>query len=249
MEAAAQGFPYAEVSVLPPEISVVEPSASSDPAVGPRVAAPAIQEFEVEIVRQPVAKRILDLALASVALAVLAPFLTVLLVAVAADTGASPVFVQVRTGRGGKRFRMFKLRTMVADAESRLAELIHLNEVQWPMFKMRNDPRITKLGRFLRAASLDELPQLVNILKGEMSLVGPRPPLPHEVATYTEEQARRLSVLPGLTGLWQVSGRANCSFEQAVALDLHYIDNHSLRTDIVIMLRTFGAVFRHRGAY
>jgi lipopolysaccharide/colanic/teichoic acid biosynthesis glycosyltransferase len=105
------------------------------------------------------------------------------------------------------------------------------------------------LGRFLRAASLDELPQLINIVKGEMSLVGPRPPLPHEVATYTAEQARRLSVLPGLTGLWQVSGRADCSFEQAVALDLHYIATHSVRTDIVIILRTVGAVFRRKGAY
>jgi lipopolysaccharide/colanic/teichoic acid biosynthesis glycosyltransferase len=263
MEAAAQGYPYAEVSdlgpegsalelqvsVLEPELSIVEPSTTTDRIGASPVAQPTTRDVKVEIVRQPVAKRILDVALASVALAILAPFLTVLLVAVAADTGASPVFVQVRTGRGGKRFRMFKFRTMVADAESRLADLMHLNEVQWPMFKIRNDPRITKLGRFLRAASLDELPQLVNILKGDMSLVGPRPPLPHEVATYTSEQARRLSVLPGLTGLWQVSGRADCSFEQAVALDLHYIDHHHWRTDVAIMLRTFGAVIRRRGAY
>jgi lipopolysaccharide/colanic/teichoic acid biosynthesis glycosyltransferase len=249
METAAQGFPYAEVSVFEPELTVLEPLTEPNPVIDASAAPHARQEIEVQVVRQPVAKRVIDVALASVALAILAPFLTLLLVAVAADTGASPVFVQVRTGRGGRTFRMFKFRTMVADAESRLADLIHLNEVQWPMFKMRNDPRITKLGRFLRAASLDELPQLINIVKGEMSLVGPRPPLPHEVATYTPEQARRLSVLPGLTGLWQVSGRADCSFEQAVALDLHYIDNHRLRTDITIILRTFGAVFRRRGAY
>jgi lipopolysaccharide/colanic/teichoic acid biosynthesis glycosyltransferase len=242
METAAQTFPYVDVPTA-------DDSGVHDEIAGARVLPPADLDTEVEIVRQSAAKRILDVTLTTIALAALAPILAVLLVAVAVDTGGKPVFVQVRTGRGGKRFRMFKLRTMVADAETRLADLIHLNEAQWPMFKMRNDPRITRLGRFLRAASLDELPQLINIVKGEMSLVGPRPPLPHEVATYTAEQARRLSVLPGLTGLWQVSGRADCSFEQAVALDLHYIATHSVRTDIVIILRTVGAVFRRKGAY
>jgi len=245
VDAAVQVFPYAEEVLVE-----ADPGADAGVDVAAPVAVPApAPDIAVEVVRQPLAKRIVDVVLASTALVALAPLLGILLVAVALDTGASPVFVQVRTGRGGKRFRMLKLRTMVADAEKRLAELIHLNEVQWPMFKMRNDPRITKLGRFLRASSMDELPQLINIVKGDMSLVGPRPPLPHEVAVYTAEQARRLSVLPGLTGVWQVSGRADCSFEQAVALDLGYIDNHSLGMDFHIMLRTFAAVLRRNGAY
>ncbi|HKW60273.1 MAG TPA: sugar transferase [Candidatus Dormibacteraeota bacterium] len=242
MDTAAQGFSYAE-------LAVVESPALATGSIAQLASPAAVRDVEVAVVRQPVAKRVLDLGLASMALLILSPMLVGLMVAVAFDTRATPVFVQVRTGRGGRRFRMYKLRTMVRDAESRLAEIAHLNEVQWPMFKIRNDPRITRLGRFLRAASLDELPQLLNIVKGDMSLVGPRPPLPHEVATYTDAQARRLSVLPGLTGLWQVSGRAECSFEQAVALDLSYIDNHRVWTDITIMLRTFGAVFRRRGAY
>jgi lipopolysaccharide/colanic/teichoic acid biosynthesis glycosyltransferase len=245
METAAQGFPYVDTALI-------------DGVVAPALVVPALvvpappqapRDLTVDIVRQPLVKRLMDVALASAALVVLAPMLAVLLVAVALDTGASPLFVQVRTGRGGKPFRMYKMRTMVADAEQRLRDLMHLNEVQWPMFKMRNDPRITRLGRFLRASSLDEVPQLINIVKGDMSLVGPRPPLPHEVAVYTNDQARRLSVLPGLTGLWQVSGRADCSFEQAVALDLDYIDHHSIWLDLAIMFQTFGAVIRGKGAY
>ena len=240
METAAQGFPYVDTALIDDVVA---------PALVVPAPAQAPPDLIVDIVRQPLVKRLMDMALASAALVVLAPMLAVLLVAIAVDTGASPVFVQVRTGRGGKPFRMYKMRTMVADAEQRLRDLMHLNEVQWPMFKMRNDPRITRLGRFLRASSLDEVPQLINIVKGDMSLVGPRPPLPHEVAVYTSDQARRLSVLPGLTGLWQVSGRADCSFEQAVALDLHYIDHHSIWLDLAIMLRTFGAVIRGKGAY
>lgn len=237
METAAQSYSYVEGFI-----------AETAPDAASTVVARS-DNVHVQVARQPIAKRLLDVVFGSIALVLLAPSLAILLLAVAVDTKAWPIFVQVRTGRGGRQFRMFKLRTMAADAESRLAELRHLNEVQWPMFKIRNDPRVTSLGRFLRAASMDELPQLVNVIKGDMSLVGPRPPLPHEVATYTAEQAKRLSVLPGLTGLWQVSGRADCSFEQAVALDLHYIANQHLRTDLAIILQTFGAVVRRRGAY
>lgn len=250
METAAQGFPYVDTALID---DVVAPALVVPAMVVPTLVVPAPPQAPpdliVDIVRQPLVKRLMDVALASAALVVLAPMLAVLLVAVALDTRASPLFVQVRTGRGGKPFRMYKMRTMVADAEQRLRDLMHLNEVQWPMFKMRNDPRITRLGRFLRASSLDEVPQLINIVKGDMSLVGPRPPLPHEVAVYTGDQARRLSVLPGLTGLWQVSGRADCSFEQAVALDLDYIDHHTIWLDLAIMFQTFGAVIRGKGAY
>jgi lipopolysaccharide/colanic/teichoic acid biosynthesis glycosyltransferase len=242
MEAAAQSLGAVDVAEpdLAPTIELIDAPA----AVGPRA-----QDFAVATVQQPSLKRVIDVVLGSTMLVLLAPFMIVLLLAVALDTRATPVFVQVRTGRGGAPFRMLKVRTMYADAEKRLAEVRHLNEVQWPMFKIRNDPRVTRLGRLLRAASLDELPQLINVIKGEMSLVGPRPPLPHEVATYTPEQARRLSVRPGLTGLWQVSGRADCSFEEAVALDLSYIDEHRMVTDLRILLRTLKVVIRRTGAY
>jgi len=245
MDNAAPGIAYTDAVVVANEAATMAASLVAR-ALPPIAPAP---DLLVATAGQPRIKRVIDLVLASTAMVILSPLLGVLLVAVRLDTGTSPVFVQVRTGRGGRRFRMYKLRTMVGDAEKRLADIIHLNEVQWPMFKMRNDPRITRLGRFLRASSLDELPQLLNIIKGDMSLVGPRPPLPHEVATYTRDQARRMSVLPGLTGLWQVSGRADCSFEQAVQLDLHYIDHYSLVLDLAIMLRTFAAVLRHKGAY
>ena len=230
------------------DLGLAEELASS-PIVAHPVAPAAVHDVRVETIRQSPAKRLVDICLAVSALAVLAPVFALLIVAVSLDTRATPIFVQVRTGRGGRRFRMYKFRTMVADAEKRLADVVHLNEVQWPLFKIRNDPRVTRLGRILRNTSLDELPQLLNIVRGEMSLVGPRPPLPHEVAVYTPEQARRLSVLPGLTGLWQVSGRSECSFEDAVALDLRYVESNRWWTDLVIILRTFGAVFRGKGAY
>jgi lipopolysaccharide/colanic/teichoic acid biosynthesis glycosyltransferase len=242
MGTAAQSFPYIDEPVEKSALSV-EPLATTPAASAP----PA--DIQVAVVRQPRSKRIVDVTLAGTAILLLSPLLLVLLLAVAADTRANPIFVQERTGRGGRPFRMYKFRTMAKDAERRLEALRHLNEVPWPMFKIRKDPRITRLGRFLRSASLDELPQLLNIIKGDMSIVGPRPPLPHEVAVYSSDHARRLSVLPGLTGLWQVSGRADCTFELAVALDLRYIDTQSLRTDIAIILRTFSAVVRGKGAY
>jgi exopolysaccharide biosynthesis polyprenyl glycosylphosphotransferase len=165
-------------------------------------------------------------------------------------TSRGPVlFRQVRVGRDGREFRIFKFRSMYVDAEARLAELRHLNEHDGVLFKMRDDPRVTPVGRWLRRFSLDELPQLLNVLAGRMSLVGPRPPLPAEVAAYAADVRRRLAVKPGMTGLWQVSGRSDLSWEEAVRLDLRYVENWSLSLDLVILLRTMTAVVRSSGAY
>jgi exopolysaccharide biosynthesis polyprenyl glycosylphosphotransferase len=165
-------------------------------------------------------------------------------------TSRGPVlFRQVRVGRDGRHFRIFKFRSMYVDAEARLAELKHLNEHDGVLFKMRDDPRVTPVGRWLRRFSLDELPQLLNVLSGQMSLVGPRPPLPQEVAAYADDVRRRLAVKPGMTGLWQVSGRSDLSWEEAVRLDLRYVENWSLSLDLVILLRTMTAVVRSSGAY
>lgn len=181
-------------------------------------------------------------------LVVLLPVLLVIGLAVRSDGG--PVFFrQTRVGRNGRTFRMVKFRSMVVDAESRRAELLTVNEGAGPLFKMRSDPRITRIGGLLRRYSLDELPQLFNVLHGSMSLVGPRPPLPDEVAAYSKETHRRLHVRPGLTGLWQVSGRSNLSWEESVRLDLRYVENWSLALDALILWKTLGAVLRGDGAY
>ncbi|GLY03385.1 MULTISPECIES: sugar transferase [Actinoplanes] len=165
-------------------------------------------------------------------------------------TSRGPVlFRQVRVGRDGRHFRIFKFRSMYIDAEARLHELKHLNEHDGVLFKIRDDPRVTPVGRWLRRFSLDELPQLLNVLLGQMSLVGPRPPLPPEVAVYADDVRRRLAVKPGMTGLWQVSGRSDLSWEEAVRLDLRYVENWSLSLDLVILLRTVTAVVRSSGAY
>ncbi|WP_306204802.1 sugar transferase [Actinoplanes sp. RD1] len=165
-------------------------------------------------------------------------------------TSRGPVlFRQVRVGRDGSEFRIFKFRSMYVDAEARLAELRHLNEHDGVLFKIRDDPRVTPVGRWLRRFSLDELPQLLNVVLGQMSLVGPRPPLPAEVAAYADDVRRRLAVKPGMTGLWQVSGRSDLSWEEAVRLDLRYVENWSLSLDLVILLRTMTAVVRSSGAY
>jgi exopolysaccharide biosynthesis polyprenyl glycosylphosphotransferase len=165
-------------------------------------------------------------------------------------TSRGPVlFRQVRVGRDGREFRIFKFRSMYVDAEARLAELRHLNEHDGVLFKIRDDPRVTPVGRWLRRFSLDELPQLLNVAAGQMSLVGPRPPLPVEVAAYATDVRRRLAVKPGMTGLWQVSGRSDLPWEEAVRLDLRYVENWSLSLDLVILLRTMTAVVRSSGAY
>jgi len=161
-----------------------------------------------------------------------------------------PVFYQQeRVGRGGKPFGMYKFRSMVADAEIRIKELKGANEASGPLFKMKDDPRITPIGKWMRKFSVDEFPQLINVLKGEMSLVGPRPPLPREVETYSQHDWRRMEVVPGMTGLWQVSGRSSLTFDEMVRLDLFYIENWSVGLDLSLIARTVPAVLFARGAY
>jgi lipopolysaccharide/colanic/teichoic acid biosynthesis glycosyltransferase len=159
------------------------------------------------------------------------------------------LFRQTRVGRAGVEFSMLKFRSMCVDAEDRMTELRGLSEGNEMLFKLRDDPRVTRIGRYLRRFSLDELPQLVNVLRGEMSLVGPRPPLPAEVATYAIEDARRMLVKPGLTGLWQVSGRSDLTWEESVRLDLRYADNWSIALDLLILWKTGRAVLGRDGAY
>lgn len=165
------------------------------------------------------------------------------------DPKGKVFFKQLRVGKDGREFYMYKFRSMASDAEERLKELLALNEVSGAMFKMKDDPRVTKVGKFIRKTSLDELPQLINVLKGEMSLVGPRPPLPREVEEYSNHDKQRLLVVPGCTGLWQVSGRSNLGFSEMVELDLRYIKERSLIFDIKIILKTVLVLFGSKNAY
>ncbi|GLY95558.1 exopolysaccharide biosynthesis polyprenyl glycosylphosphotransferase [Actinoplanes sp. NBRC 103695] len=194
-------------------------------------------------------KELVDRLGALLLLALFSPLLLGVALCVRLTSRGPVLFRQVRVGRDGREFRIFKFRSMYVDAEARLAELRHLNEHDGVLFKMRDDPRVTPVGRWLRRFSVDELPQLLNVLTGQMSLVGPRPPLPSEVAAYADDVRRRLAVKPGMTGLWQVSGRSDLSWEEAVRLDLRYVENWSLSLDLVILLRTMTAVVRSSGAY
>ncbi|WP_069811707.1 sugar transferase [Streptomyces sp. TP-A0874] len=196
-----------------------------------------------------VVKHTLDRAGAALGLLLLAPLFGLLALAVRLDSAGPALYRQTRLGLGGSAFTMWKFRTMVVDAPELRARLSAVNEQDGPLFKIRRDPRVTRVGRILRRTSLDELPQLVNVLRGEMSLVGPRPPLPEEAARYDETEARRLAVRPGMTGLWQVSGRSELSWDETVALDLRYADNWSLGGDLRLILRTLRAVVDGRGAY
>jgi exopolysaccharide biosynthesis polyprenyl glycosylphosphotransferase len=194
-------------------------------------------------------KGVFDRAVAALALLVSLPVLLLLMLAVRIDSRGPALFVQERVGRGNRRFPMLKLRTMTVDAERRRRELEARNEADGALFKVREDPRVTRVGRVLRSYSLDELPQLVNVLLGQMSLVGPRPPLPAEVDAYPPDVRRRLVVKPGMTGLWQVSGRADLAWEEATRLDLHYVENWSLMLDLSILWKTGRAVLSRAGAY
>jgi exopolysaccharide biosynthesis polyprenyl glycosylphosphotransferase len=196
-----------------------------------------------------VVKRGFDLVFAGLAVLALLPLFAVVAVLIRLTSRGRPFFVQTRVGKDGREFRLIKFRSMYADAEGRLAELQAHNEHDGPLFKMRHDPRITPIGKWLRRFTIDELPQLINVVRGDMSLVGPRPPLPGEVAQYGRDVRRRLAVTPGLTGLWQVSGRSNLSWEDSVRLDIRYVENWSLSFDLVILARTFAAVLRTSGAY
>jgi exopolysaccharide biosynthesis polyprenyl glycosylphosphotransferase len=193
-------------------------------------------------------KRALDVVLSAVALAVLSPFLLLVALLVKVTSPGPVLFRQVRVGLRGRHFSMLKFRSMVVDAERRLAQLRDLNEQTGPTFKLARDPRITPIGRFLRKFSVDELPQLVNILRGDMSIVGPRPPVPSEVAQYAAWQRRRLSVRPGLTCLWQVQGRNDIGFDEWMLLDLQYVDQCSIGKDLELIGRTVPVVMTGRGA-
>ena len=194
-------------------------------------------------------KRCFDILLSLIGLIVLfVPLLIISVIILIDSPGASPIYVQERIGKNGKPFRFYKFRSMVPNAEKMLDSLLYKNEMKGPAFKIKNDPRITRFGRLIRKTSIDELPQLWNVLKGDMSLVGPRPPLPREVKMYNDIQRQRLEITPGLTCYWQVSkDRNNHSFDEWLALDLKYIKERSFLTDIKILLRTIGAVFGLRG--
>jgi exopolysaccharide biosynthesis polyprenyl glycosylphosphotransferase len=194
-------------------------------------------------------KRVFDVLVASVALVATLPIFALVALAILVDDGRPVFFRQLRAGQGGRTFRILKFRTMVRDAEARLHELIALEELADPLFKLRSDPRVTRVGRLLRKTSLDELPQLVNVLKGEMSIVGPRPELLDIVERYTPEHEFRLHVKPGITGPWQVFGRSDLTFDEVLAVEREYVENLSLARDIRIVLMTLPAVLGRRGAY
>lgn len=194
-------------------------------------------------------KRTLDVTVASVAIVATSPLMLGTALAVKLESPGPILFRQIRVGKDGEHFECYKFRSMYIDAEQRKAELMAQNEADGPVFKMKNDPRITRVGRIIRKLSIDELPQLFNVLKGEMSLVGPRPAVPSEVARYTYEQLGRLHAIPGITGLQQVSGRSNLDFKRWVELDLQYISEQSIWKDLEILAKTIPAVIFSKGAY
>jgi exopolysaccharide biosynthesis polyprenyl glycosylphosphotransferase len=224
---------------------------------GPRVHVSPVDGLPLMWVDQPeftgtrrIVKRVVDVLVSGVALIVASPLLLVIALAVRLTSRGPAIYKSTRLGQGSREITVLKFRTMVRDADKIRGRLLALNQHgDGVLFKMRRDPRVTRVGRFLRQFSLDELPQLINVLLGSMSLVGPRPPLPEEVARYQGDVRRRLLVKPGLTGLWQVSGRSDLSWDESVRLDLYYVENWSLGFDFAIIARTVSAVLRRRGAY
>ncbi|WNF22667.1 sugar transferase [Mesobacillus jeotgali] len=195
-------------------------------------------------------KRLIDIVGASTGILILSFLFIIVAVLIKIEDPKGPIFfTQKRVGLNGKEFKMFKFRSMVSDAEEKLNELLKYNEVSGAMFKMKEDPRVTKIGRFIRKTSIDELPQLFNVLKGEMSLVGPRPPLPREVEMYSKYDRQRLLVTPGCTGLWQVSGRNSLGFHQMVELDIKYIEKRSILFDLKILFKTVLVLLGSKDAY
>jgi exopolysaccharide biosynthesis polyprenyl glycosylphosphotransferase len=226
------------------------------PVAGARLQTMPVAGHQMIYVQAPqysgakyIAKRALDILVSSIAIVLLSPIFLALAIVVRLDSPGPALFRQIRVGLGGTPFTILKFRTMVRDAEARRGALVERNEHSGPMFKIRADPRITRAGQILRRFSLDELPQLLNIFLGHMSLVGPRPPLPSEVEAYGAKAHRRLLLKPGLTGPWQVSGRSDLGWEEGLFLDLYYVENWSLFDDLVILGRTVGAVLHSRGAY
>jgi exopolysaccharide biosynthesis polyprenyl glycosylphosphotransferase len=225
------------------QISGVEPFAYAESHLTLRQAGRRSLAYEEAL------KRLLDVVLATLGLVATLPLWLGIVLAIRLDSPGPAIFIQERVGIHGRRFRFYKFRSMYVDAEQRLAEVQAHNEIDGPVFKMRNDPRVSRVGTFMRRTSLDELPQLINVLKGEMSLVGPRPPLPREVEQYRPGDIVRLSVKPGLTCLWQISGRSDVGFDQWMEYDREYVRNMSLWLDLRILLRTVWVVICCRGAY
>ncbi len=222
----------------------------------PRISLQDVEGLPLVRVRIPtydggqhIIKRAFDVAVATLALVPIAAVTPLLALAIRLDSPGPVLFWQDRVGRDGRTFRMVKFRTMTARAEQDRAMLLDRNDGAGPLFKLKDDPRITRVGRILRRYSLDELPQFWNVLRGDMSVVGPRPPLPSEVTAYDGSVVRRLYVRPGITGPWQVSGRSDLAWEQSVRLDLHYVENWSLLNDLILMWRTVNVVVRPEGAY
>ncbi|NGY77510.1 multidrug MFS transporter [Priestia megaterium] len=219
----------------------------------PKEVNPSLVESQIvenEKVTYLILKRTIDIVGASLGLTLLSVLFLLIALIIKIEDPKGPVFFsQKRIGKNEKEFKMFKFRSMVTDAEEKLQELLKRNEASGAMFKMKDDPRITKIGKFIRKTSIDELPQLWNVLKGDMSLVGPRPPLPREVAEYTMHDKQRLLVQPGCTGLWQVSGRSNIGFEDMVKLDVFYIKHRSIIFDLKIIFKTVRVLFGTNDAY
>ncbi len=223
---------------------------------GPRVHIRPVSGLQLLYVEQPeftgptwAMKEAFDRALAALALLALSPLLVLIAASIRLTSTGPVIFRQVRVGRNGEVFTVYKFRTMVVGAETHLEALWEISEGNGVLFKLKDDPRVTRVGRFLRRLSLDELPQLWNVLVGSMSVVGPRPALPNEAERYGRSTARRLLVKPGITGLWQVSGRSDLSWEDSVRLDLYYVENWSFAGDVQILWKTLSAVVRGQGAY
>ena len=225
-------------------------------AVGPRISIHPVCGLPLLHVQRPefvgirrVAKQTIDRSLSLLALIALSPLLLAVAVAIASESRGGVLFKQERVGKDGRRFTMYKFRTMISGADHQVEELRAADDGNGVLFKVRSDPRTTRVGRVLRRYSLDELPQLINVLRGDMSLVGPRPPLQGEVEHYHDDMHRRFKVKPGLTGLWQINGRSDLNWDETVRLDLRYVENWSFAFDLMILWKTAGAVIRGRGAY
>ncbi len=235
-----------DLCVAPALLDVAGPRTTIRPVAGMPLLH--VDHPELAGARQ-VLKALFDKVAAAVCLLLFAPLLAVITILIRSRDGGPTLFRQTRVGKHGRVFTVYKFRTMVLDAEERKSQLAAHNALDGVLFKIRRDPRITKTGAWLRRYSLDELPQLVNVLIGDMSLVGPRPPLPEEAAKFGDYVRRRLAVKPGLTGLWQVNGRSDLSWEESVRLDLRYVENWSFALDLQILWKTWSAVFRGSGAY
>lgn len=234
----------AELVVAPGLVEVFGPRVTFEPTAG--LSLIHVRHTESRGPRLTI-KRMFDVGAAGATLVLLSPLLLVVAIVVKLTSRGPVLFRQARVGRGGREFRMLKFRSMVVDAEARLGVLAALNEADGPLFKIDDDPRVTRVGKFLRKHSIDELPQLLNVLRGEMAIVGPRPPLPREVAQYGDSVGRRLLVKPGLTGLWQISGRTDLPWDEAVKLDLRYVENWSMALDLMIMWKTVNVVLSGHG--